>query len=263
MFNMQEHLDALKALARSCSAPKLHRLLRDMYASEQLFLRTTAQHLLLEMLFIRLAQRNDSEGGSAPASAQSAVTVAETKDEYLEDELDEDVDEDDDEIEDDCSFAAKWKQFARAIETSNEPMLASVFKQGVPTAFNSESGQLTVELARDLSFLIDVLEENKDTWHPLLTASYGREVSLIPQFVREPLRRPAAEKKLQPAPQITTQPTAQKPMYSSYQKQRPSAAVVMPREDEVDVSDAIQWPKAHLLLKNFFCKIYFFLFFFN
>jgi DNA polymerase-3 subunit gamma/tau len=259
---VREQHEALQQLARVCSLKRINQLLRDMYASESMFLRTTAQHLLLEMLFLRLAHTNsnDSEGGAAPASAQAAVTFIEQESE-LEDEEDDEDSEDDEEEEDEDEqeqdgkgFVVNWKHFAQEIETLNEPLLTSVFKQGEPTTFDKVTGVLTVEFARDLNFFNDMLAENKAQWQPLLDAAYRCVVSFNPQFVRESLR--ARVEKKQPMPVHTTpQPSsqsAQKPMYENYQKRRPTAAAVQtPREPMVDVSDAAQWPKSQLLLKYF------------
>jgi len=264
---VREQHEALQQLARICSLKRINQFLRDMYASESMFLRTTAQHLLLEMLFIRLAHANsyEPEGGAAPASAQAAVTLTEDEseledEESEEDSEDEEEEEDEDEQEQDGKgFVINWKHFAQEIEALNEPLLTSVFKQGEPMAFDKTTGVLTVEFARDLVFFSDLLAENKAQWQPLLDAAYRCVVTFSPQFVREALR--ARVEKKQPMPSMqpsaptsssTSFQPAQKPMYENYQKRRPTAAAVQtPREPMVDVSDAAQWPKSQLLLKHF------------
>lgn len=76
--------------------------------------------------------------------------------------------------------ASPWDRFIHAVESAQEPLLVSIFKQG--SAVSYRDGLLTVSFPRELSFFTDVLASTKLVWMPLLTQVYGSVVELVPQF---------------------------------------------------------------------------------
>jgi DNA polymerase-3 subunit gamma/tau len=57
--SMTQHIEELKACARSCSLNRLTAILTLLWAQEELFLRTTKKHLFLEMTLLQLCQQVD------------------------------------------------------------------------------------------------------------------------------------------------------------------------------------------------------------
>lgn len=81
-----------------CSVERLNRILQHIYDNEEVFAKTTAQHLFLEMFFLQLCHKSDghTEGSSAPphsAIAPSRGQISADGDEQDDDGHSDDADE--------------------------------------------------------------------------------------------------------------------------------------------------------------------------
>ncbi len=260
-----EHLARIKRLVKKVSWKKLTAILQEFYNNEQLFGRTTAQHALLEMILLQLCQKNEDNNNASGSTAAPSTPDPDDEDEIIDDEDDEDEYEDEDEDEDEdeeeeTSFVSSWNTFLKTLEPLDDPLINSVFKQGKPLQFHVDTALLDVEFSKDLAFFSDVLEDTKPVWHPLLQTSFGGKAELNSQFTgaRKEIKKPVIEKPaVSPTPQRrTSQPGRNFQQARSGASRTSSFSGRNSRQKislgkKLDVSDAQQWQKTHMILKHF------------
>lgn len=209
----------LKRIAAACSWRRLNRALDSLYAAEQLFSKTTAQHAVLEMVLLQICTDedkggNDSGASGSPSAPAMAQEVEAREAENLEEE-DDVVDEEEDGEEVPEDDHASWNGFLMQLSQLDEPLLISVFKQGKVCAHDKIMARLDVEFSKSHLFFSDLMSEARSSWEPLLHKAYGAKVALNPLFTGPALvsvRRQAERK-----PDVTTAPAtaAQKQNYSA------------------------------------------------
>ena len=264
-------IDSLQDLVKQCSLQQLHAMLEMLYANEAIMLKTTTQHALLEMVLLQVCQSNKkSSGGSSSSSAaqQQASVVGEQEN---DDEQDDDEDEqeyDDDEQEDkedeeveNAGYMEQWAQFIACLETLNDPLVVSIFKQARIMYKTEPFDQLDIEFTKDLEFFKNWLEDTKQVWLPLLQKVYSKKVTLNPLFTG--IKKESTKiKRISVPPQKIHQPVIQSAqevsterkkttMYKANTWKKRARRVPQRSETVVDVSDEVVWKKANLLLQNF------------
>lgn len=276
-------LNALGVIAKQSSLESIYALLQELCIASQQAHKSASQQALFEIALLHVCKMNkddDSDGGDSGPSSQPAAQL--TDDVYDDTEEGEDVDEqdeqedEDDEQEDEEAtqklfLASNWQIFVDAIEALDDPLLSSIFKQGVAVA-HTQANIITVEFAKDFAFFADVIESTKKTWQALLAKAFKASVTLDPQFIRPSVPttqqnssyvvRPAQEPR---APEVV-QKMASKPTEAvrnnthathSYVKaahanppwrKRTHQALA---ELRIDVSNKEQWKKVNLVLQYF------------
>jgi len=244
---LSQYEDRLKEITADCSVKRLNSVLKLLYANEQLFLKTTAKHSLLEMILLQICQKNAGGGdaGSSPASQNVAVPSVDQNEQ--EDEQEEPEDEEEIEEEEELQGDQKrWKEFLLSLDSLNDPLLTSVFKNGMSVEFNQETGKLSAKFAKQFAFFKETMDETSGTWMPLLKKSFSDTVQLDPQFTEEQVVQPKEQKK-EVAPVQVPQPKRQKQNTFRGRSQK----VTVRTEKRIDVSDADVWKKAHLISRHF------------
>jgi hypothetical protein len=225
------------------------------------------------MLLLRVCQDISGFGSDgAPSSPVPAliddsesVDASDDDDEELDEEYEEDEEEEEDDDEEAVSF--KWKTFVREVETLEDPLLNSVFQQGIVDSFDQSTQLLTVSFAKDFVFFQDCLDQAVKQWRPLLEKTFGNTIVFQPLFTRESLPRKivstAHKKDVQSSaasPEKIAQPVAvaPQPKQTYAQRGRMNNQFVrnMPQQKKqsglsVDISDATVWKKANLLISFF------------
>ena len=84
----------------------------------------------------------------------------------------------------------RWTNCLAQIEKLNDPLIVSVFKQGVFSAYNEQSNSLEIVFSQDLLFFKEWLENSKKLWKPLLERFFGEGTVLMPLFTGAPKERP-------------------------------------------------------------------------
>lgn len=270
---VHDQAEALQRIANMCSIVAITEMLQLLYSHERLFAKTTNKHLLLEMLLLTMCQHGNSnnEPNMNPASQQaaSAVCIADTSDDSDEDEdvQDEDQDDADDEyIDDEITKEVEgskpaeqaWQTFVQKIESIDDPLLISIFKNGVFKHFDHDNERIDVAFAQQFIFFQDWLASSTAHWKPKLDEAFGRTVTFNPIFSAD--IKPVV---IPQTPKPSTAPSSKQPVkeqvhsevktysqsYSNKYKSWPKHNVS--KKPAIDVSDASLWPKATLLLKNF------------
>lgn len=283
-----EYATQLSAIAGKCSFERLNAILEMFYSNEGVFKKTTAQHALLEMIFLKISQKNRADDNSGASSIPQQVGADDDAG-FLNDESDEDleddeIDEEDIEEEDidatDGSANALWLKFLRQVPSLQDALLNSLFSQAVCEKFDTDTAQLHVIFSKELAFFKDWLIDSNAKWQPLLDTAFGKKITVISQFTGadakkvEKIATPKAAPRVESAAKSTEQaqkivqkpaPVQARPAFNNnasqgYKKQdnksygsfrKSSFARSEPLNPRIDVSDKSIWKKANLLLHHF------------
>ena len=259
----------LDDVVKQCSLQQLHDLLEDLYAHEQIMMRTTTQHALLEMVLLQVCQRNkkcsDSDGSSSAAQQQVVASLQDDNDFEEDEEKEENIEEDEDEEEEDIKYEGymeQWESFVKSVEVLKDPLVTSIFSQGHLKSFDKKTAQLDITFVKDLLFFQDWLADTKHLWLPLLQGFFGKSIQLNTFFTL--IRKVDATKtKIVPTSETAKIQIIQQPKpvsrKSAFGKRKPYQRASRYKringarsvDTIVDVSDKIVWKKAHLLLRYF------------
>lgn len=261
-----EHVQQLRALSQRCTLKQLQQMLGILYDFEMPFLKTTAQHTMLELVLLQCNQVKNNgineEGGAAPAA--QTVIASDDSDEAVvandeEDEQESDESDEDEEEESEDALRALWLNFSHEIDLLHEPIIASVFKQGIVTSFDIAKQQLFVQFPKELSFFMDKIDQLRTQWQPVLNTVFGKDISVQLLFTKE---NDAKQDPIRAASVVTpiviekNKVTQNVPYRSSQSFQQPKK--FQPRESVhtllgpvVDISSLDHWPKANLINSYF------------
>jgi len=276
-----QHTGKLKKICANCSVKKLNSILNLLYKNEQLFLKTTAKHSLLEMILLQICQKNAGgfgDTGPSSASQQAAAPVPEQKPEEEGDE-EEIIEEEEEEIEEEArprlrrgsggqagliGFESHWEKFLVATQQLEDPLLSSIFKNGI-TCEKKDGGQLVVQFAKRFAFFKETLQETESLWLPLLKECFGDDVKFVPEFsldvaVQEESVSKKTEVAVKPIPQkVQIQKTSSRPVRSqttaapsrSYGSRKPVTQPSGLKTKPIDISDDAVWKKAQMITSFF------------
>lgn len=250
----------LQFLTRGKSLKYMTALLELFYSNEPLFRKTTAQYAFLEVLLLRICQKNESNSNSSmpaaaqPAASESSELVAlEEEDEDEEEPQDIDPQNDDEET-------ALWARLVAQIDILHDPLLSSIFKQGSLISYDAQKKVMAVDFPKQLTFFSDIIESTSNQWKPLFEQILGHPVQLTPQFtlIKESAEPTVVVTPKVVAPVVTPVVTAkpvEKPKNQYYQpyaqRNNVRSSTVILNEPKIDVSQSAQWPQVNMVLQHF------------
>ena len=271
-YDVQPHelvasIALLKRSAQWCSLTDLHQIIEELYTHEELFLKTATQAVFLEMILLSLCyknkKKNDNGDGSAPCTLAIVTSSDSTVDE--EDEVEE--------SDDDCSangvvrYDYQWQQFVNKVESLNDPLVCSVFKQARFITYASDSHRVSVELSKDFVLFKEWLDGSKLFWEPLLREFFSPQTVLDTQFTGVQKVEVGSKKQKSDEAVVSTNSS---PVIQQYKEKQFSPkpqeqfrggsrysakkTVVIPankHELRIDVSDENRWKTASILLRHF------------
>ncbi len=258
-----DYSSQIQFLTQAKSLKYLTALLELFYTNESLFRKTTAQYAFLEVLLLRICQKNESNSNSSvPAAAAQPTAIQEHELTALEEDEadDEEEPQDTDPVYEDEN-AALWARVVTQVNQLHDPLLSSIFKQGSLTTVDASAQTLTVEFPKQLTFFSDIIESTQNQWQPLLQPIIGFEPRLIAQFTKvvataEPIVSTVAQ--AQPLPQHVSRPVEKPKQAAShtnfaYQNNNRStrSSVSFINEPKLDVSNVQEWPQVNLVLRHF------------
>ena len=276
--HFQEHAARLKNMVHNVSWEQLNCVLDTFYTNESLFLRTTAQHAFLEMILLKLAQKNpDDNSGSSSASQNAAISELFDEKNIIEDEDGIEEDEEDDEDEDDgddieeSSGPSAWTLFVQSVGTLNDPLLNSIFRQGKFLQFDATTKTLDIEFSKELILFSGWLDATKKLWSPLLNKLFKEEIIFNPSFNGESKKIEIPKVEIAKATVLATPVTphvaknAPSQPTNNYKQQEsnnktfnrpftPYTKKIAPKINNnplIDTSNKELWKKANMLLQVF------------
>lgn len=281
-YDVQPHelvasVKLLESSARWCTLADLHRIIEALYTHEELFLKTTMQHIFLEMILLSLCSKDkkktDNGDGSAPCTLSIVAHDGESVDADSDDEDADDSDNEDEVV----GYDQQWLRFVEKVASLNDPLVCSVFKQARFIEYLPEAHRVSVELSKDFILFKEWLEGSQILWQPLLRGFFSSQVVLDIQFTGtqkgSSFAKASEDKEVgskkqksdevvvaaKPSPviqqykekQFASKSQEQFRGGSRYGAQKTSVVPMNKNEQRVDVSDETTWKTASMLLRHF------------
>lgn len=164
------------------------------------------------------------------------------------------------------SQQVSWVDFLQQIMAKNDPLLLSIFKQGVFQSFDQTKKIVTVQYQKDRSFFSDILTENKKDWLPLFHNIFGINATLNTTFTADivkelPITKNVQEQALPVKQQAISsqagitkeipQQQEKRATYKSFTTYQYSSKNLSKPAKIVDIADQQKWQYAHLVQRVF------------
>jgi DNA polymerase-3 subunit gamma/tau len=273
--------DELQQLVSKCSITRINELLKALYDHELVFVKTTAKHALIEMILLQLcgpAISDDGTGGASSVPSQAAAVGQSGMQEEQEDSEDEQEDDEDDTGIEPDDYAAVWRRCINQMNQQQDPLMHAILSQSTVVAYEANVAELTLEFPKNRALFADLITDKKAQWYAQVCSQFGSAITLRPQFTGsmqtptsvlkniEPKVPLAVEyAKIEPVNKVppsrpvvpgTRQPSKAQAV-ATYKTGAPYAQQSYKKLAHknygpiVDVSDAVLWQKANLLLRYF------------
>jgi DNA polymerase-3 subunit gamma/tau len=223
--------ERLQVLATMMPAERCIASMEMLYAAEQQFLKTTSQQELLELMLIKMAQHTAKTEQSLPKAVapavQSAPRTAAPVASSVRTEPAAQVAPPKQLV--DGSPEALWQKFIATLDTLNDPLLASILKQGRFMQADATGAIWQIGLSKEMVFFQDTLTKTADLWQAALLKICEKAITLEFCFVDQKSSVPAS------TPKNVKQPEQQQPV----------------GKKNLDLHDAAKWDTTHTLLRMF------------
>lgn len=238
-----QNYDQLEVLVSSCQIGQLCAILKAIYDNEETFLKTTAQHVFLEMFFVLLCQQGDGgvDTGSSSASVSSRVIEQDTEEMHEEDialdvismsKAEQEI------LALQNILVHKWRSFIESERVKQDALIYSVLSQGV--CVKEERDIVVVQFAKDLALFESIVNDARAVWYPYFVRIFAPATSLNMCFIAEmEPTRVNLENKIR----------LQKPVSHTHNDSMFVSDTM--NENTIDISDVSAWETTHMVLRHF------------
>jgi len=237
-----QNYDQLEALVSSCQIGQLCAILKAIYDNEETFLKTTAQHVFLEMFFVLLCQQDDGGADTGGSCVPASSRVIEQDTGYVHE-----LEHEENSMLDVASVSKagqempalqdKWRSFIESERVKQDALIYSVLSQGV--CVKNEGNVVVVKFVKDLALFESIVNDARAVWYPYFARIFAPATSLSMCFIveMEPTR-------VDPESKVCLQESA------SYINNVP-ISVNNTSENTMDISDVSAWKTTHMVLRYF------------
>lgn len=262
--------EKLRTIAHQTSLDRLIQLFEICYDYELSFAKTALPEHMLEMMLLKMAIADKSTPGQKAterADGGSHLTFREGAG-HTSPRLSRPEGENSPEISSSSHFemtaeisphsqtpraeaenGSIWEQCLQHIEKINDPLVVSIFKQGMIEKHDSSTKTLYISFSQDLLFFKEWLENTHKIWQPVLEHFYGEGIQLNPSFTGAPKERIF---KIPQPPKLSSDAAKSiaAPKKEMNRERAPNTQKVAP-ERIIKINDPEKWQKAHALISIF------------
>ena len=239
--------------------------LDQIYAYSEFFMKTTAQHAILEMVLMKMClfdhhvpmlknganiprdiKKNSTEKKEIVAEKNSVVPIK------TQEAIIPSVD-----LAPVFIADSPWTLFVKAVSSVNDLLLISIFKQARFIAHDAEKNTVEIAFGKDLVFFKEWIDDTQAVWQPLFHAHFPVNTQLESLFTDvsgyvQAAAVPVPVKKNEPVVRKEPSPSGSP---AQYEKRtygaRPSHNPVFRKTHVIDISDKEQWKNTHTVLHYF------------
>ena len=273
--NGSEQLDStgqkIKEITNSCSIERLIGLFELCYEYELLFAKTALPTQMLEMMLLTMNRKTDKQEVTdqttknknkpaifvapepkrkpEPTGERVSVPQTVTQPKLAEAEVLPNVKTEQEKKP--AEVSEPWASCLQELEKLNDPLVVSIFKQGVFSVHDEQTQRVEIIFSQSLLFFKEWLDTTQKIWLPVIKRFFGENTVVIPHFTGAPTERT----KIQAAPVQAVQATRDvqpAPIEKTKAPSKPKAAQnkEVP-ERVVTITDPEKWQKAQTLLRVF------------
>jgi len=262
-------VEGLKKIESKCSINRLNAILQILWTQEELFLRTPNKHLFLENVLLQICQqvnvadldelielckkggglqddavRRNPSTGSGRTGFDAGVEKKAVRSEAVHPEPVEGSQRTETAQEPKPSLPTSepWNNFLQKVETIQDQLLTSIFKQASFATFDKSSQKVSIQLRSKNELFVDKINEQEKKWLPLLQEAFSNASGFSLEEMAEQKKK-IIESKVVPEVNKKPKPYSYKPSYNSFSNNS--------RGEMVDISDKEKWPTANLITKYF------------
>ncbi len=219
-------------------------LMRMLYEHEMIFLKTSTPHAFLQMLLFQACQYVHGGFQTVPPQTNNLVSSVQqqAKNDTSKKKVVQSTKVDTSMHDPNHPDIATWSSFLHNVDTLNDPLIASVLKQGHLVHFCAKTGKLKAVFPRDFTMFEDVLMQSKSQWKPLLDTVFKMSVTLVVSYQDQESTKKKDNVSIKEVKKIEIKKTNK----SELTRKKEITKVSM-----IDVSDKEIWKKTHIVLEVF------------
>ena len=214
-------------------------MLEIAYEYEPLLNKTSAAHEMVEMMIIKmsLVSTNEKKEPSILKNVEKVIDSAKTIVEAVAVVKNEKT----------LSQDSPWVSFNQEIEKLNDPLLASIFKQGKFIKIDLPNMKLQVQFSQGLKFFEEKLNSMTKVWQPIIERVFGQKLDLEAIYIETPIANIQAEPLTEKPVQVNTSKIiAEKKIEKVILK-----PVILKQIDKLDIQDKEKWKLTNMILDVF------------
>lgn len=236
----------LQHIINGISPHRLINFLHTLFAHELLFIRTSAQHEVIEMVLLKVCQQKHAPSNilsgsqkKSPSTIAHRVPTTQTAAKVVQQNTKQDD---------------RWSSFLQQVNGLQDPLVISVFKQGQFVGFDETTHTVSISFSKNFSFFSEMIESTKASWEPILKQVFHEQVVFQADFSGDAPTQPIAASSTPVTikkPTRTAQPQQQQPKYPARGNSYKARSQPQHVEKRIDVSDKEKWQKTNMVLQVF------------
>ncbi len=226
-------------IVKAVTLDQLVRYSEMLYEHELVFLKTTVQHGLLEVLFLTMCHEVHGKARMAEPVLPSPVIEKKTISNVPSTPVEQPV----------APVAAQvpiqssgWRGFLDKIDGMGDPLIASIFKQAEFGGLDVERSELIIQLPADAPFFAEWLKDKEVAWMGFLKIVFGDTIKPVIRFDAGKVTAPVTVQKSVGGTERSEVSSVSHKIASPAPKKKVAA---------VDVSDKEKWKLANDLVEVF------------
>ncbi|MEX0940530.1 MAG: DNA polymerase III subunit gamma/tau [Candidatus Babeliales bacterium] len=241
-----EHANQISSIILSHRPEALSSYLQMFYDHENAFSKTRFGHQILEHVLLKICNIKMPKQNSGIQKKTSNNGIAmEKKTEIVIKQSQQN---------------RSWQNFLMEIQTLEDPLIYSIFKQAQFSAFDQEANIVQLSYPKNFVFFDEILQNTTNTWLSKLQKVFGEQIQLKATFTEAaqsktslaiPLQ--AKENKVPQFNDLPQEKAKQKESLNKVTFQNKKSFIVKKnnQEKKIDISDKNLWKKTHLVLSAF------------
>src|SRR3990167_9171559 len=137
--------------------------------------------------------------------------------------------------------ASPWTQFLQKIESLDDPLVLSIFKQANFVKVDKDAGRVIIEFYKNYSFLVSLLDDTRKLWIPFVKEIFA--VDDIESKIMEAVKKED--------PNIAEKVEAHKAVPVNNVQVQANRDRIERYHTKLDISDKEKWKLANMLLEAF------------
>lgn len=247
--------DNLEKVLFRVQIQKLIMMLEVSYEYEQSFSKTSAPQVMLQMMLLKMSTLIVQENKAGNAVNINSVSNNEIKTSQVLQPQVNNIKPVSQVVPQAQEQLGPWEKVIQNLNLLNDPLVASIFKQGKLLLYDKDLGNLEISFPGELSFFAEQLESSKNTWKPFVAKIFERDVNFTPVFDKFQEKKTSINSLTNQVNGAVALNNSGENSNSSNQNGQNNFSQKRVSSNLIDVIDKQKWQKTHTVLSVFPGKI--------